>query len=289
MLLQRLNDYAEHLALPPSLYTETPVRYIIELDGSGRLLGRPPTDTADPGNPRSRRGVRRAMPQVQRGRAVKPLLLGDNAEYTLGLPREDSKAARVASCHTAYLDLLDRCAVATQEPAVEAVRAFLRREPTEQLDLPEEFDRGAIITFQVEGVFPVDLPAVQAFWAAWHDPGATPGQAAPVMQCVVCGEQRPVLRRLQAKLKGVPGGQPSGTVLISASAEAFESYGLEASLIAPTCASCGERFTKAANDLLASEQHRIVLAGAAFVFWTRDRQAGFSLRAYFAQPDLEQV
>jgi CRISPR-associated protein Csd1 len=289
MLLQRLNDYTERLALPPRLYTETPVRYIIVLDGAGRLRSRQPTDTADPGNPRSRRGMRRAMPQVLRTGAVKPLLLGDNAEYTLGLPCEDSKAARVASCHTAYLDLLDRCAVATQEPAVEAVRAFLRREPTEQLDLPEEFDRGATITFRVEDAFPVDLPAVQAFWAAEHDPGATPEQPAPVMQCVICGEQRPVLRRLQAKLKGVPGGQPSGTALISANAEAFESYGLEASLIAPTCASCGERFTKAANDLLASEQHRIVLAGAAFVFWTRGMQAGSSLRDYFVQPNSEQV
>jgi CRISPR-associated protein Csd1 len=289
MLLQRLNEYTARLALPPTLYTETPVRYVIELDGAGRLLSRQPTDTADPGNPSRRRGVRRAMPQVQRGVVVKPLLLGDNAEYTLGLPRAPSRPERVARCHAAYLELVDRCVAATHAPSVEAVHAFLRSEPAEQLELADDFDRGAAITFRVEDEFPVDLPAVQAFWAAENDPDATPGRSSPVMQCVVCGEERPVLRRLQAKLKGVPSGQLSGTALISANAEAFESYGLETSLIAPTCARCGERFTKAANDLLGTEQQRIVLAGAAFVFWTRDERTEFSLRDYFARPDPEQV
>ena len=61
------------------------------------------------------------------------------------------------------------------------------------------------------------------------------------MQCLICGEVRPAIKRLQFKIKRIPGGQSAGMALISANATAFESYGLEASLIAPTCQDCGER------------------------------------------------
>lgn len=266
MLLQRLKEYADNrLKLPPTLYSETAVRYIIELDATGRAVGL--IDTADAGSSRTKRGQRYVMPQITRSVGIKPLLLADNAEYTLGLAREASKPERVAACHRAYLALLERCAAATQEPAVEAVRRFLQNDPGAQLHLPDDFDRSALITFRVNGQFPTDLPAVQAFWATENDPAA---RDATVMQCLVCGEERPVLERLQGKIKGVPGGQTSGTSIISANNNAFESYGLEASLIAPTCSQCGERFTKAANDLLANEHSRMVIGNAAFIFWTRE-------------------
>ncbi|MBI3966164.1 MAG: type I-C CRISPR-associated protein Cas8c/Csd1 [Chloroflexi bacterium] len=290
MLLQRFKEYADQrLALPPTLYREAPVRYIVELDEHGRPLGRRPTDTSDPGNPRTKRGMRRHLPQVTRTMAPKPLLLADNSEYTFGLARETSKTQRVMECHRTYLDLLERCAAATHEPAVQAVATFLKNDPVPALDLPEDFDRGATITFrvhrQLEAIFPIDLPAVQSFWAAENDPAA---RSAPVMQCLVCGQERPVLARLQGNIKGVPGGQTSGTAIISANAEAFESYGLEASLIAPTCGECGERFTLAANSLLASEANRIVMGGAAFIFWTRE-PVDFSLRSLLTDPQPEQV
>jgi CRISPR-associated protein Csd1 len=286
MLLQRLKEYADQrLVLPPTLYNETPVRYIIELDSNGRLLNPRPTDTADPASPRTRRGQRRLAPQVQRASGVKPLLLADKAEYSLGLGTENSKPDRVAKRHRAYMELLTSCLTDTHEPSVAAVHAFLTADPTTHLELPEDFDRGATITFRVDGVFPIDLPSVQAFWAAENDPARA---AAPVMQCVVCGHERPVLPRLQAKIKGVPGGQTSGTSIISANAEAFESYGLEASLIAPTCADCGEGFTQAANSLLTSQANQIRLGGAAFIFWTR-QEVGFDLLTYITDPQAAQV
>lgn len=266
MLLQRLKEYADRrMALPPQLYSETAVRYVIELDERGTALGL--TDMADPASPRTKRGARMLMPQVSRAVAIKPLLLADNAEYTLGLARETSRPERVAVCRQSYLDLVARCAAQTREPTVEAILAFLQNDPAAQLELPADFDRSGLIIFRVGELLPTTLPSVQAFWAAEHDPAAS---GATVMQCIVCGQERPVLERLQGKIKGVPGGQTSGTAIISANANAFESYGLEASLIAPTCADCGERFTKALNHLLASEQNRVIIGDVAFVFWTRE-------------------
>ncbi len=285
MLLQRLRDYSERLDLPPILYSESPVRYIIELDAGGRILNPRPTDTADPSSPRTKRGQRRLVPSVQRSSGIKPLLLVDKADYVLGYAGEHGKPERAAACHEAFLELLGRCATQTGEPSVAATQTFLKGGAIGQLDLDDTFDPAAMITFRVDGVFPVDLPSVQAFWANENDPAS---KDAPVMQCLVCGQERPVLDRLQGKIKGVPGGQTSGTSIISANAEAFESYGLEASLIAPTCADCGERFTKAANDLLANERTRIVVGGVAFIFWTRE-DAGFDLRTFIHDPQPEEV
>lgn len=285
MLLQRLVDYAnERLQLPPTLYSETAIPYIIELNSRGELLNPEPVPTADPANPRTKRGLRRLAPQVARAMGIKPLLLADNAEYTFGLARETSKPERVAQCHTQYMDLLTRCAAATHEPTVEAVLTFLTNDPAAHLELPEGFDRGGLLTFRIDGTcFPIDVPSVQAFWANEHDPAASEGNPARVMQCIICGQERPVLDRLQGKIKGVPGGQTSGTSIISANADAFKSYGLEASLIAPTCAECGEKFTKALNELLADERSRIIMGGAAFVFWTREK-SDFNLLDFFTAP-----
>jgi len=228
------------------------------------------------------------VPQIQRSVGIVPLLLADNSEYTLGLARETSRPERVAACHAAYLDVMHRCTDVTGEPAMAAVMRFLTAAPELLLDLPEDFDRGAAITFRVHdgnGTFPADISAVQAFWAGEHDPGA---KNASVMQCIVCGHERPVLDRLQAKIKGVPGGQTSGTAIISANSKAFESYGLEASLVAPTCADCGEKFTKALNWLLSDEAHRISLGGAVFIFWTRT-EVSFNFRTLLADPKPEDV
>lgn len=286
MLLQRLKDYADRqMSLPPPLYSETPVRYIIDLEQQHDSLTATVTDTADPSAARTKRGQRRLMPQVSRSVAIVPLLFADKADYTLGIGGEQAKPERVANCHAAYIELVRRCAEATNDPHVQAVLAFLDHDPLAQLALPSDFDPGGLMTFRVDGVFPSDLPAVQAFWVAEHDPSA---HGAKTMQCIVCGQERPVMDRLQGKIKGVPGGQPSGTAIISANASAFESYGLEASLVAPTCANCGERFTKALNELLSSQDHRIVMAGMAFVAWTRD-DVGFSFSSYLTQAEPAQV
>ena len=106
---------------------------------------------------------------------------------------------------------------------------------------------------------------------------------SPRCNASFAGKERPVLDRLQAKIKGVPGGQTSGTALISANAAAFESYGLRGSLIAPTCADCGEKFTLALNELLVKESAHKVLGGSVMIFWTRN-EVEFDLFGPITEP-----
>jgi len=80
----------------------------------------------------------------------------------------------------------------------------------------------------------------------------------------------------------------SGTALISANSEAFESYGLSASLIAPTCRECGEAFANAANQMIRSDQHHLRVGPTMFLFWTRE-QAVFNPASLLSDPQEEDV
>jgi CRISPR-associated protein Csd1 len=286
MLLKALSQYADRIEMPPRLYAETSVRYIIELDAAGRPYSPRPVDTADPSSARTRRGQRYLMPEVVRSSGIKPLLLADTGTYVLGVAREGDKPDRVRAYHAAFKALLARCAEVTGSPDVEAVLAFLDSDPLSKLQLPDDFDPGAKMTFRVAGRFPTDNAGVQRFWATEYDPAL---RGAPTMQCLVCGERKPVLERLPGKIKGIRTGQTSGTALIGMNAAAFESYGLGASLNAPTCMDCAERFTKAANQLLRGDETHYHLAGAELIFWTRDPAATFNLMTYIREPTPAEV
>jgi CRISPR-associated protein Csd1 len=289
MLLQRLSEYADTLALPPAFYSPVSIRYIIDLSSRTDRV-EPPIDTADPTANATRNGMQRFAPTITRTVSIKPLLLADNASYTLGILREGDKPERVAQSHAAYLALLDACFTATQEPAVAAVIRFLSNDLRAWFASwnDAQFDPRALITFRVDGTFVIDLPAVQHFWSALNDPGSQEASTV-VMQCMVCGQQRPVLSRMPGMIKGIMGGQTSGTAMISANANAFESYGLSASQIAPTCANCAERFTKTLNMLLKDPRHRLYIGGLTFVYWLRDPTAEIDVMNMVMAPDLIQV
>jgi CRISPR-associated protein Csd1 len=269
MLLQRLSEYAGHITLPPPMYRETNIRYVIVLDPGGNLLQTPPLDRATASE---KRGPARLAPDRRRAYDIKPKLLADTAEYTLGLAREDSNPARVERQHTAYLEMVRDCAAQTGDPTVAAVAAFLDRLDLAALKLPDDFDRSATITFQVEGAhpegaWPIDHRRVQAYWARVAAATGVHNNTVP-MQCLVCGQVRPCAERLAIAIKGVP-GNAMGMSLISANSDAFLSYGLKASLIAPTCEECGLRFGNALNALLAQASTHLRVGDCQYIFWTR--------------------
>ena len=288
MLLDPLIEYSKQQAQPaPSLYIEGPVRYFINLDSTGRLLS-PMVDTADTSDRRTSRGLRRLLPKVQRVSRIYPLLLADKADYTLGYAEDSEKMKWASDCHQAYVQLLERCAKETEEPDVQAVLDFLRSDPVDQLQDEDGFsciDPSGVITFKVDGRTVIDNPAVQDFWASINSPNA---REAEIMQCLACRQKRPVLERLQAKIKGIPGGLTSGMAIISASSDPFQSYGLHASLNAPICSPCAEGLTRGLNSLLASPQHRLPVNRSLSVVWTRE-PTEFNFLSALSDPKADQV
>jgi CRISPR-associated protein Csd1 len=284
MFLQRLSEYADRLPdLPPPMYQRVPVRYVIPLDGEGR-----PGQHIDRGaTEANKRSVSMFAPYRKRTSAPLPRLLADDAEYTFGRSlKDDPKRAQLR--HAAYVELVGECARKTGEQAVAVVQRFLTALDKGQLDmgrlgLPDDFDRSATITFMVDGVYPVDLPTVRSFWAA---EASAADESAPIMQCLVCGELRPCAERLAVPVKGIACAPQGEMVLISANKPAFLSYGLNASLIAPTCESCGLRFGNALNTLLRQRDTHLNVGCVSYIFWSRE-DAPFALASLLsdARPD----
>lgn len=295
MLLEKLRDYSARLDdLAPPGYAEAWVRYEIHLDEEGNLLTPEPIDLADP---KRKQGQRRQVPQVVRSSGIKPLLLSDNAEYTLGLPRpeddpdkQERRNERVAQSHVAYLELVTVCADATAVPEVGAVMRFLSANPLEQLRLPDNYNAGGVINFRINGRLVNDLNPVKRFWSAYAlgNEESDSGIATDVMQCLICGNEKPTLRTLPGNIKGIPGGQSSGVALISANANAFESYGLERAQTSPVCFDCADGFTKAINSLIRDEYHSYKLGGLALLYWTR-ADVDFNLNRMFREPEAAEI
>jgi CRISPR-associated protein Csd1 len=284
VILKRLVEYADsRMTLPPPMYGEAPVRWFVELDPDGSLLGFSPRGGDTKAN---RRGEPLMVPHIGRSSGVRPKLLADTGEYVLGVGRPNAKPKRVEQSHREFTNLARRCAEKTGEPSVKAVVGFLEGWSREDTDLlPEGFDPAVNLTFRVGSVIPVDLARVQAFWAS-----ETGGGDNPVMTCLVTGEVGPVAQRMPVKVKGLTGigGQAAGTSLVSANASAFESYGLENSLTSPISRDAGERFGKALNHLLASERSRIYIGPTAYAFWTRE-ESEFDPLAFLSRPDSQSV
>ncbi len=286
MLLQRLRDYSD-FDRPPTMYDRMRIKWLIALDRQGRFLGFVRTESE---GKRGERGKEFFAPHIGKTSGVEARLLAENAEYVLGIARDRQKQARARRCHEAFVKRVRDCGVATTEPSVNAVLRFLEGLDLDKLPLPEGFKPGDNVTFQVDGVLPMHLKPVEEYWASTaaksREDEAKPGEG--LMECLVCGEYRKPVRRLQFKIKGIPGGQGSGVALISANEQAFESYGLEESLIAPTCADCGERFSKAANALISGERTHIRIGPLVYLFWAKEDR-GFSVASLLSRPEPEEV
>lgn len=288
MLIQELRYYANNrMKLPPPMYQDQPVRYLITLRADGTMVG-PMTDTASPKDKDAKRGLKILAPHAKRANAIRPKLLADTAPYVFGVGGEDTKADRVREQHVQFVALVDRCRDATGEPSVAAVSAFLERLDLDMLPLPDDFDPTATITFEVgtELTRPIDLPSVREFWATFNSVDADDAGGAS-MPCIGCGQVRPALERHPLKIKGVPGGQILKD-LVSANAGAFESYGLKASQIAPMCQSCAEAYGNALNALLADKATSIWMKEGAYAFWTREPST-FSVVSLITAPDEAQL
>ena len=308
MILTKLKEYVDRqmelppderdMELPPAMYNKRTVAWLISLTPEGQLED----CICWKGNTKqTKKGRTIVAPDVGRTVGVKPKLLVDSAEYVLGIGRPTTKADRLADCHEQFKALVQTCAEETGEAVVGAIVTFYKSSSldaaraifTQRLEV-KEFDPGETITFRVGSKIPAHADEgfheIEKFWARYTSCGATArsNNQNPIMTCLVTGEETAVEPRLPFLLKGLYGGQPSGTALVSANAKAFTSYGLQNSLTSPISRDAAERFTKALNHLLASSNTRLSIGTTAYVFWTREPEA-FDVLAMLDRPDPQAV
>jgi CRISPR-associated protein Csd1 len=301
MILEKLFEFAtdnERMKLPPIMYSEQKIRWLIDLNMDGTLKGRFIPWGGD--TKANKRGEPTVVPFIGRTVGVKPKLLADSVEYVLGVGRPESKPERVSECHQQFKALLQKCIETTQEPKLNAIQVFLNNWNPVQLSdcLPDgfkidKFDPSENITFRVEGVVLADarvqIRSIEQFWANCTS-GAddTEKEPAPIMTCLITGQEAEVSQRMPVLIKGLIGGQPSGTALVSANSDPFTSYGLKNSLTSPISRDAAEKFAKALNHLLADDRSRLYVGSTAYVFWTREKTE-FNPIGFLKAPDPQAV
>ena len=271
----------------PFMFAMQPVRWEVRLRQDGSVRDVQPLSS---GKAKGKDlGRLTAAPNLVRAAGVKAKLLMDNAEYALGFVRKEGDP-KVKQRHDAFKTLVQLALDVTEEPSVQAVAAFLRThdsatfKETYLADFPD-FAPDTNVMFSVDDAYPLERPSVQAFWARQFGPGdeAEGRGSAFVAECLITGEVGPVITREPVKIKGILGGQTSGMNFISANAQAFESYGLQASQIAPVRLEIAEQYANGLNRLLADPNTSLKVGGITYAFWTREGAVPLIART-LAQP-----
>jgi CRISPR-associated protein Csd1 len=298
MILAQLKEFADtQMDVLPAMYLKTSVAWLIDISGDGSFenVMSWKGDTKD-----TKRGQSVVAPHTGRTVGVKPKLLADTAEYVLGIAREGAKPERVADAHQQFKALVEKCAEVTQEESVRAIAHFLAspeavQQAQAELQAQKGFDPGEVVTFRVAGIIPANaaekIHSIEEFWAKYTAGGDDAGskEPTPEMMCLVTGEIGPVVQRMPKLIKGLYGGQPSGTALVSANSKPFTSYGLQNSLTSPISRNAAEGFADALNYLMASEKNRRNIGLTTYVCWTRKLEAEFSPLDFLDRPDSQAV
>jgi CRISPR-associated protein Csd1 len=200
------------------------------------------------------------------GQGSTPYFLWDNTAYALGV---SSKAAdKTARDHAAFRDLHLRELADDTDSGLVAMRKFVAWWAPEKF--PECGGTQAMLVWNVAfrlGAEPGlihDRPAARAHVARLCQEA---GGGEPVF-CLVTGNYLPGAR-LHPKIKGVDGTASAEVPLVSFNLDAFESYGKEQGLNAPTSEPAAFRYGAALNRLLdrANPRNRIRIADATVAFW----------------------
>ena len=280
MLLQRLVEYSQRVSLPPCLYEPKEVRWLIRLSADGKPLGMVPTSGED-----EERGIRHPVPSAKRTSGVRAFLFCDKGSYVLGIAEQNADPQLAQKQHQAFKELVARCHETLGLPETHAVNEFYQRY-FGQLQVPPDCKPSDIIVFAVGERWVTDLPEVQRFWADYA--AEVLNLAERRMQCLVCGQVRPVVRRHQVVIKIPSIGQSSGMALVSANADAFRSYGLKESFVAPICLECSERSHNALNELIRNPDTSLRVGKLVYCFWTR-QPTQFSVVRLLNDPDPNEV
>ena len=282
MILQALTEYYEALVAQEKIarpgWADAKISFALCLGESGELERVASTKTEQT------RGKKTVLaPQnlslpapVTRTAGVLSNFLWDNSSYILGVDAK-GKPQRSLKCFEACRTLHHQVLGGVDSPGARALLDFLDRwDPAAAAEHPalkedwEELTGGANLVFRYHGDYLHNDPMIRQAWQRHYDSSGE----GPEMVCLVTGQKGPV-EAVHPSIKGVAGGQTSGTALVSFNAPAFCSYGRDQSLNAPVSRYAAFAYTAALNCLLADREHLYRVGETTILFWAKSGQPAF--------------
>ena len=272
MILERLLDFhdTQEQIVPAALKAQR-VRWFLDLDEDGRFLG-----LTDPGAKKADQAELIAPYAKRSGAQPPPYLFVDKPDYVLGHVAEADKLSaqaqerertKAGERHAEYVALSRACAAAVDHAAPAAFIRFLDTQISEARAEAETLSMkpGDLVAPRVGGQILTDLPAVRQFWQEQQD-AASVEKSSLVAECLVTGITGPIARTHPVEL--LVG--PNRVGLVSANENAFLSYGLQQSEIAPMSFTAARKYGEALRHLLSEERHHLRVGGVTWVYWTRE-------------------
>ena len=287
MNLQALNRYYDRLVEAGTLerigWQPVKVSYALQIDDAGQLLRVLPLIHEE------ERGKKNVMvPQImnvpaQEKRAVGIVsnFLCDNSSYILGIDAK-GKPERSIKCFQACRELHEEILGPLDSmPGHAVVRFFQNWNPHRASEVDalvpylEDILKGANLVFDYRNRFVQEYPEIQEVW----DKRYGSSNETVKMRCLVTGEES-TFARLHPTIKGVNGGQSSGTSLVSFNAPAFESFGRDGGQgsNAPVSEKAAFAYGAALNYMIAEIGHHIRLSDTTIVFWAEHGEDGYALQ-----------
>ncbi|MCP2166771.1 type I-C CRISPR-associated protein Cas8c/Csd1 [Goodfellowiella coeruleoviolacea] len=187
------------------------------------------------------RGADHVVPAAVRTVGVAPNLAADDVQYVLGWADETSKPERVAQCHAAFVELVERWAASPEgqhDPIARELAGCYRSGLLKHVPQPDGWTSKQGVLITVDEVPAYQAESVVPFWTAEvtrRKGGGVTGL------CLVCGKTGPLLDTVPGKVPSrlVPGAT-NDAALISVNERVF-GYDLTTQLgCSPICVSCGE-------------------------------------------------
>lgn len=207
---------------------------------------------------------------------IMPFFLCDNASYFLGADTK-GKPKRTADCFAAAVKLHENILADVSSETAEAVISFFRRWKSREdavrahpvlASHADDILAGANLVFRYEGRYAHEDPEIRAAWERYRQKS----DGEDLQRCLVTGELAPVAVKHPA-LKGISGAQPTGAMLISFNANAFESYGHvdDQGRNAPVSKYAAFAYGTALNALIADDAHKKMIGDTTVVYWAAEK------------------
>ncbi len=320
MLLKALYDLAyspeRHILDNPAFELKA-VRWIIELDRDGNMLGQGPIETGD-----GKRGQEFLCPTTTRSKLAGGVaeFLADGITAIFGLDPDPDKEmtdkkradrdANNAKKMEDYWRQLKVAGDATASPLLHAVLAWKTNLP----DIPSFLEwrptssetgkghwairtaTGALVksgpdnfTFRVDNHLLIEDETIRQWWRDIYKREIAEAETVATRGvCLVSGKDDQPIPLTHPKIFGVPNTQSFGASIVSFDKNAFASYGFDQNLNAPVSGDAAAAYCAALNWLLEQKNHHLAISGSVLCFWAREseqRMCLFSDLLNSPQPD----
>lgn len=273
MILQALNEYYDRKAkdqnsgIAPNGWEWRAIHYIIDLDPNGTPVG---IESMVEGSGKNMTVKQFLVPKgVKRTSGISSSLLCENPEYAIGVDLNPKKPA--AAKHEAFLAKLDELGD-IDDAGIRALKLFCQlpfEEKSAKLSAFEYWEaikagKNVNIAFKLSGENDIMACSKAVREAIDRMNGSSSGGE----RCLVTGELD-TIEKTHPAIKGIRGGNPTGTNIVSFNMRSVESFGKEQGENAPVGSRAAFAYTTALNNLLGKESlNNINVGDATTVFWS---------------------